>query len=47
MLEAEQQLRRVVGYRDLALLAIAIERDLTAKNASSPTAKQDATLAIA
>jgi transposase-like protein len=29
MLEAERQFRRVIGYRDLAQLAVAIERDLT------------------
>ncbi len=29
MQEAEQQFRRVIGYRDLAKLAIAIQRDLT------------------
>ena len=29
MLEAEQQFRRIIGYRDLAKLAVAIERDLT------------------
>jgi len=28
MLEAERQFRRVIGYRDLAKLAVAIERDL-------------------
>lgn len=28
MLEAEQQFRRVLGYRDLAKLALAVERDL-------------------
>jgi putative transposase len=28
MLEAEQQSRRVIGYRDLAKLALAVERDL-------------------
>ena len=28
MLEAEQQFRRIIGYRDLAKLALAIERDL-------------------
>ena len=28
MLEAERQFRRVIGYRDLAELAVAIERDL-------------------
>jgi len=29
MLEAEQQFRKVIGYSDLAKLAVAIERDLT------------------
>jgi putative transposase len=28
MLEAERQFRRIIGYRDLAKIAIAIERDL-------------------
>jgi len=28
MLEAEQQFRKIIGYRDLAKLAVAIERDL-------------------
>jgi hypothetical protein len=28
MLEAERQFRRVVGYRDLAKLAVAIEREV-------------------
>jgi putative transposase len=35
MLEAEQQFRRVIGYRDLAKLAIAIEHDLTANPVTS------------
>jgi putative transposase len=43
MLEAEQQFRRVIGYRDLAKLAIAIERDL-AENDPPPTADEAATL---
>ena len=30
MLEAERQFRRIIGYRDLATLALAIERDLSA-----------------
>jgi hypothetical protein len=30
MLEAERQFRRVIGYRDLAKLAVAVERDITA-----------------
>jgi hypothetical protein len=32
MLEAESQFRKVIGYRDLAKLAVAIERDLTHHN---------------
>jgi hypothetical protein len=28
MLEAERQFRRIIGYRDLAKLAVAIERQL-------------------
>lgn len=44
MLEAEQQFRHVIGYRDLAKLALAIELDLTAKTTRSPTAEQAATL---
>ena len=34
MLEAERQFRRVIGYRDLAKLAVAIEREV----AATPTA---------
>ena len=36
MLEAERQFRRI-GYRDLAELALAIERDLTRTTTPSPT----------
>ena len=46
MLEAEQQFRKVIGYRDLAKLAIAVERDLT-DNVPSPTAEEAATLVTA
>jgi len=28
MLEAERQFRKIIGYRDLAKLALAVERDL-------------------
>ena len=28
MLEAEKQFRKIIGYRDLAKLALAVERDL-------------------
>jgi putative transposase len=39
MLEAERQFRRIIGYRDLAKLAIAIERDLARTTVPSPTKK--------
>jgi hypothetical protein len=38
MLEAETQLRRIIGHTDLAKLAVAVERDIAAKRAiDSPT----------
>ena len=37
MLEAERQFRRIIGYRDLAKLALAIERDLARTTTLSPT----------
>ena len=37
MLEAERQFRRVIGYRDLAKLALAIERDLAPTTVLSAT----------
>ena len=37
MLEAERQFRKVIGYRELATLAVAIEREVTTAS-SSPTA---------
>jgi putative transposase len=37
MIEAERQFRRVIGYRDLAKLALAIERDLARTTVPSPT----------
>jgi putative transposase len=37
MLEAEQQFRKVIGYRDLAKLAVVIERDLARTTVPSPT----------
>jgi hypothetical protein len=44
MLEAEQQLRKTIGYADLARLALAVEHDLTASRSSStsPTTTQRA-----
>jgi putative transposase len=41
MLEAERQFRKIIGYRDLAKLALAIERDLNAQ----PTKEAAVTLA--
>ena len=43
MLEAERQFRRIIGYQQLAKLAVAIERDL----APSVTTEEVATLANA
>ena len=37
MLEAEKQFRKVIGYRDLAKLAVAIEHDLARTTVTSPT----------
>ena len=43
MLEAESQFRRIVGYRDLAKLALAIERDIAHHQPSAPApTKEDA-----
>jgi putative transposase len=36
MLEAEQQFRKIIGYADLAKLALAVERDLQARRPSTP-----------
>jgi transposase-like protein len=46
VLEAEQQFRKIIGYGDLAKLAIAVERDLIAQGAPihTPT-KEDALIA--
>jgi hypothetical protein len=44
MLEAERQFRRVIGYRDLAKLAVAIERDLARGAIPSPT--EEATILV-
>ena len=47
MLEAEQQFRRVIGYRDLAKLCVAIERHITGDTITSPTREAPATLLTA
>jgi putative transposase len=46
MLEAERQFRRIIGYRDLAKLAVAIERELARTTIPTPT-KEVATLVTA
>jgi putative transposase len=43
MLEAEQQFRKIIGYRDLAKLAVAIEREL--ERVHTPT-KEDTLIAV-
>jgi putative transposase len=47
MLEAERQFRKIIGYSDLAKLAVAVERDLAAQRAAAhtPTLEEAATLA--
>jgi len=37
MLEAERQFRRIIGYRDLARLAVAVEREVASAPLPSPT----------
>jgi hypothetical protein len=36
MLEAERQFRRIIGYRDLARLAVAIVYDLDRRRSTTP-----------
>ena len=38
MLEAERQFRKIIGYPDLAKLAVAVERDVTARRAADTPA---------
>ncbi|MDQ3850952.1 MAG: IS256 family transposase [Actinomycetota bacterium] len=40
MLQAEHQFRKIIGYTDLAKLAVAVERDVAAKRAASLTSQQ-------
>ena len=48
MLEAEQQFRKIIGYTDLAKLALAVERDLTVPRRGTPHHPEEvATLATA
>ena len=44
MLEAERQFRRIIGYPDLAKLAVAVERDVAARRAAdTPTTTRQMT----
>jgi transposase-like protein len=49
MLEAEKQFRRIIGYRNLATLVVAIERDLTARrhNDTAHTTTKEAAIVAA
>ncbi len=48
MLQAEQQFRRIIGYRDLAKLVIAIERrHLTLERQNPPQPADTATAELA
>ncbi len=48
MLEAETQFRKIIGYTDLAKLAVAVERDVAAKRATdTPTTSSHPTVATA
>ena len=47
MLQAETQFRKVVGYSDLAKLALAVERDLAAQRPTiRTTTKEDTLIAV-
>jgi putative transposase len=47
MLEAEQQFRKIIGYRDLAKLALAVEHDLiTQRNPVHTTTEEDTRIAV-
>src|SRR5215217_8054820 len=48
MLEAEQQFRKIIGYPDLAKVAVAVERDIAAKRAAdTPTTTPHTTVTTA
>jgi putative transposase len=47
MLEAERQFRRIIGYRDLAKLAVAVERDIAAQQVAQTPTEEAVTLVTA
>ena len=46
MLEAEHQFRKIIGYRDLAKLAVAVERQTTAHTIIDTPAPEVAATAV-
>jgi hypothetical protein len=48
MLEAERQFRKIIGYRDLATLVVAIERDNDRRRHTdaTPTPTKEATILV-
>jgi putative transposase len=46
MLEAERQFRRIIGYRELAKLAVAVEREVTVPQPNPVTTEQTAIVTI-
>ena len=46
MLEAERQFRRIIGYRDLAKLVVAIERDLARHRTNPLTPTEEAAILV-
>jgi len=47
MLEAERQFRRIIGYRDLATLVVAIERDADRRRTPHTTTGEEAAIVAA
>jgi len=47
MLEAERQFRRIIGYRDLATLVVAIERDADHRRTTHTTTNQETAIVAA
>ena len=45
MLEAERQFRKIIGYKHLAALALAVERDVVAARAATSRSATDPTTA--
>lgn len=41
MLEAERQFRRIIGYRDLARLALAVESEVAAATSTAAQEQQE------